>query len=193
VSGARFSNLPPFVSHAPSRARLVAGLPFPAACCWNGLAALGAAPLRAGLRFRGALAGECRASECSLLCDDLHRLGRGRVVVDPGVRVAYEWEQAQLLAGGAGGAAPGQGAAPGAAGGGSGLPPRQSWGDAAASSVAAAAKAGTGEWRVRLDEIECCDLRPAKTYVDFRRDCRPRDVLARNFTREFLGGAPAVA
>jgi hypothetical protein len=59
--------------------------------------------------------------------------------------------------------------------------------------VAAAAKAGTGEWRVRLDEIECCDLRPAKTYVDFRRDCRPRDVLARNFTREFLGGAPAVA
>jgi hypothetical protein len=41
--------------------------------------------------------GECRASECSLLCHDLHRLGYGRIVVDPGVQLAYEqWDAAGL-------------------------------------------------------------------------------------------------
>eukprot|EP00198_Chlamydomonas_reinhardtii_P010467 XP_001699804.1 predicted protein [Chlamydomonas reinhardtii] len=37
----------------------------------------------------GAAGGECDASECSLLCHDLHRLGHSRVVVDPGVRLSY--------------------------------------------------------------------------------------------------------
>jgi len=41
--------------------------------------------------------GECRASECSLLCHDLHRLGYGKIVVDPGVQLAYEhWDAAGL-------------------------------------------------------------------------------------------------
>jgi hypothetical protein len=41
--------------------------------------------------------GECRASECSLVSHDLHRLGFGRVVVDPGVQVAYEhWDAAGM-------------------------------------------------------------------------------------------------
>ncbi|KAG2436462.1 hypothetical protein HXX76_006765 [Chlamydomonas incerta] len=40
-------------------------------------------------RSRSAEAGECDASECSLLCHDLHRLGRSRVVVDPWVRLSY--------------------------------------------------------------------------------------------------------
>lgn len=34
--------------------------------------------------------GECRASECSLVCHDLHRLGYGRIIVDPGVQLAYD-------------------------------------------------------------------------------------------------------
>jgi hypothetical protein len=41
------------------------------------------------LRFRRGLPGECDASECSLLCDDLHRLGYGKVVIDPSVRLTY--------------------------------------------------------------------------------------------------------
>jgi len=41
--------------------------------------------------------GECRASECSLLSHDLHRLGYGRMVVDPGVQVAYNhWDAAGM-------------------------------------------------------------------------------------------------
>lgn len=34
--------------------------------------------------------GECRASECSLLCHDLRRLNYTRIVADPGVQLAYE-------------------------------------------------------------------------------------------------------
>ncbi|KAI8473230.1 MAG: cryptococcal mannosyltransferase 1-domain-containing protein [Monoraphidium minutum] len=181
VSGARFRNLRPYVSHAPSAARLAAGLPFPAACCWDGLAAIASAPLVAGgLRFRAPRAGECRASECSLLCDDLHRTGRRLVVVDPGVRIAYEWEQALQLMDAAGAAA-------------GGAPPARPWADVAAAPAAAALAAGGGPWRLRLDRVECCDLAPGKSYVNFRRDCHPGDVLAKNFTRGFLEGAAAAA
>ncbi len=41
------------------------------------------------LRFRRSLPGECDASECSLLCDDMQRLGYGRVLIDPWVRLSY--------------------------------------------------------------------------------------------------------
>ncbi len=45
-------------------------------CCWNGMVALNAAPFKKGLRFRAALDGhECRGSECSILCNDLHLMG----------------------------------------------------------------------------------------------------------------------
>ena len=41
--------------------------------------------------------GECTASECSLLCNDLLRAGRSRFLIDPGVRLAYQWREAQVL------------------------------------------------------------------------------------------------
>lgn len=196
VSGARLHNLPPYISHAPSQARLKAGLPIPAACCWNGLAALRAAPLLAGLRFRSQLVGECRASECSLLCDDLHRLGRSRIVIDPAVRVAYEWEQALQLAGRSSG---GSDASGGVEGGGTGaedeaaaaaravggLAPAAGWQAVAAAAGGAAVLQG-GDWQLHLEHVECCDLAPGRTYVNFRRDCRPYDVMATNFTHSFL-------
>jgi hypothetical protein len=40
---------------------------------------------------------ECRASECSLLCEDFARLGFDRVVVDAGVQVAYDWGLAREM------------------------------------------------------------------------------------------------
>lgn len=43
---------------------------------------------------RNHLKGECRASECSLLCHDLHRLGYGRIIVDPAVQLTYEHSDA---------------------------------------------------------------------------------------------------
>jgi len=89
--GHMFATIPPYTSmHTPyTSARLKAGLPFPVTTCWNGLAILPAKPFATGLRFRSHMPGECRASECSLVCHDLHRLGYGRIVVDPGVQVAY--------------------------------------------------------------------------------------------------------
>ncbi|EFJ48451.1 hypothetical protein VOLCADRAFT_90680 [Volvox carteri f. nagariensis] len=67
------------------------GLPFPVKCCWNGAVYFNASHLSAGLRFRAGQrdAGECDASECSIFCEDYRRLGSGRVVVDPSVRLSY--------------------------------------------------------------------------------------------------------
>jgi len=94
-----FDAYPPYASiqSAYTSARLAAGLPFPVTTCWNGLAILPARPFYHGLRFRSHMPGECRASECSLLSHDLHRLGYGRMVVDPGVQVAYNhWDAAGM-------------------------------------------------------------------------------------------------
>ncbi|KAG2496631.1 hypothetical protein HYH03_005452 [Edaphochlamys debaryana] len=98
VGGGRLYRPWPFSRHEASARRLAAGLPVAAHCCWNGLAALPAAPLLAGaVRFRAHAPGECAASECSLLCDDLRAAGLGRVVVDPSVRVSYRSVAAERL------------------------------------------------------------------------------------------------
>lgn len=87
-------------------------------CCWNGIAVFDAAPFYEGARFRWAAgldpasahAGECAASECSLMCKDLWRIGHGRVLLDPAVQVAYSArvhaQRLRHLAAGAGGAVP---------------------------------------------------------------------------------------
>lgn len=130
AGGLPFLGAPPFLVHPPSRARLEAGLPFPASCCWNGMANLDAAPFtHGGYRFRavaaradrhvgpavGAGVGvgqksggpfpSCPASECSLLCEDWMRAGVApRMLIDPGVRLAYDaGVAADAVAGEAGG------------------------------------------------------------------------------------------
>ena len=53
VDGSVFSPVYPFVTHPDSVRRMRMGLPFPVKCCWNGMAALNAAPfLHHGLQFR---------------------------------------------------------------------------------------------------------------------------------------------
>ncbi len=95
ISGRRFYRPQPYSAHAATAARLESGLPVSAYCCWNGLVALNAEPLllppqhHRRVAFRAHGEGECAASECSLLCDDFHRRGYTRVVIDPGVRVTY--------------------------------------------------------------------------------------------------------
>jgi hypothetical protein len=105
-------------------------------------------------------------------------------VIDPGVRVAYEWEQAVQLAVEATSRSTSSGS-----GGSSGssseiesvLGPVLRWSDVAAA--AEATSLAGDEWRARLDREECCNLQPGKTYVNFRRDCQPRDLLSgENFT-----------
>lgn len=72
------------------QSRLPKGLPTQVQCCWNGGAVLNPKPfLEFGVRFRRGVAGECSASECSLLCNDFMSLGYKRVLMVPRVKVAY--------------------------------------------------------------------------------------------------------
>jgi hypothetical protein len=67
-------------------------------CCWSGLAKVRAEPFRQGLRFRAQQDGECKTSDrASLLCDDLHRLGFSRALVDSGVLVTRQLELSAKL------------------------------------------------------------------------------------------------
>ncbi|KAL0019036.1 hypothetical protein WJX77_006792 [Trebouxia sp. C0004] len=78
--------------------RMHQGLAFPVTCCWNGLAVFDAAPIQqSGLMFRSAQHGECPASECSHFCEDFRRLGHDKMVVDPAVRLGYDYETATAL------------------------------------------------------------------------------------------------
>lgn len=40
--------------------------------------------------------GECKASECSLMCNDFLRLNYSNIIADPGVRLVYSSEAARL-------------------------------------------------------------------------------------------------
>ena len=48
------------------------------------------------VRCRAHHPGECSASECSLMCNDFLRLNYSNIIVDPGVRLAYATEAAEL-------------------------------------------------------------------------------------------------
>ena len=48
------------------------------------------------MRCRAHYPGECSASECSLMCNDFLRLNYSSIVVDPGVRLAYATDAAEL-------------------------------------------------------------------------------------------------
>lgn len=52
MGGAHAVKAPPYLRDPRGAAALAAGRPSPVACCWNGVAALDAAPLVAGLRMR---------------------------------------------------------------------------------------------------------------------------------------------
>ncbi|OMH81486.1 Alpha-1,3-mannosyltransferase CMT1 [Zancudomyces culisetae] len=75
--------------------------PFQVQCCWNGIAILNPRPFEAptNLQFRRSKvpSNECAASECSLLCNDFWRLGYNKVVVVPGVQVAYDTKEFSQL------------------------------------------------------------------------------------------------
>ncbi|GLI66338.1 hypothetical protein VaNZ11_010075 [Volvox africanus] len=91
ISGRMFTNRSPYVVYQPSVDRVTAGRPVRVHCCWNGLAIINAEPfVRKVLGFREHREGECAASECSLLCDDMWRLGYDNMVMDPNVRVTYD-------------------------------------------------------------------------------------------------------
>lgn len=69
-------------------------LPVQVQSCWNGIAVLDPAPFYAHphVKFRMAKlsAGECSASECSLICNDYWQAGYGRIIMIPRVKLAYD-------------------------------------------------------------------------------------------------------
>lgn len=69
-------------------------LPVQVQSCWNGIAVLDPAPMYAHphVKFRMAKlsAGECSASECSLICNDYWNAGYGRIIMISRVKLAYD-------------------------------------------------------------------------------------------------------
>ncbi|GFR44043.1 hypothetical protein Agub_g5203 [Astrephomene gubernaculifera] len=202
VAGDRFTRPAPFTHHGPTAARIQAGLPVSAYCCWNGLIALAAQPLLSrriafrahrppphrngpaddggGVADRAHNSGgdnECAASECSLLCDDFHRLGRSRIVIDPSVRVAYRAVAAERIFLGSSSTSISSALSSSSSSGGGGDDPRVTaepadllphveWSPWLISDLEA--------WRVEQglpSTVECCGLEPGRDGVDFEHGC----------------------
>ncbi|KAJ2878755.1 hypothetical protein H4R27_005668 [Coemansia aciculifera] len=66
--------------------------PFQVQCGWNGMVVIDAKVFRGddGVRFRRSVEGECSASECSLICNDMWRKDFNRLVTVPRVKLTYE-------------------------------------------------------------------------------------------------------
>lgn len=146
ITGRKFIRGYPYVVHEPSAQQLAQGLPIPVYSCWNGLVAFKAEPFYDGLRFRWAGAAECPASECSLLLADLHARGYHNVLVDPLVRVAYSFQDAQDLH----------------------SPFVEGLSDGWQSRGSAAADRGPTQALESTHEVECCPLAPLSDQVDYR-------------------------
>ncbi|KAJ2866326.1 hypothetical protein GGH94_001603 [Coemansia aciculifera] len=73
--------------------------PFQVQCGWNGMVVIDAKVFRGddGVRFRRSVEGECSASECSLICNDMWRKDFNRLVTVPRVKLTYELRVRNLL------------------------------------------------------------------------------------------------
>ncbi|OLY81342.1 Alpha-1,3-mannosyltransferase CMT1 [Smittium mucronatum] len=99
IEGSRFRQLFRELSdHPETKLRNDQKLPFQVQCSWNGVAVLNPKPFydKDPLRFRRSHVGtgECSASECSLLCNDLWNRGFRRFVAVPEIMVSYRHRDA---------------------------------------------------------------------------------------------------
>ncbi|KAK4095833.1 glycosyltransferase family 69 protein, partial [Parathielavia hyrcaniae] len=79
-----------FFDHPAAQSRFTLGQPTQVFSCWNGAAALAAAPFASGeVSFLWPRVGECYQGEVQLLCKNLWRAGRGRIAVAPRVSLGY--------------------------------------------------------------------------------------------------------
>ena len=86
AAGAPLSGNFPYFAGAEDAMRVRTGQPVRARSCWNGAAVMDAAPFLDG---RVAFRALPDTSECTVVCEDLAAAGFGRVVINPGVVVAY--------------------------------------------------------------------------------------------------------
>eukprot|EP00210_Caulerpa_lentillifera_P008017 g7654.t1 len=112
LNGLLFEQAPPYVLDPSSKEYIHQGHPIYVHSCWNGMAILKATPLLQGkhssctnsnnvicldLKFRSCYEEECQASECFFICHDYTQLGYDRIMIDPGVRFAYTYEESAFL------------------------------------------------------------------------------------------------
>jgi alpha-1,3-mannosyltransferase len=170
VAGARAIDSHPFLRHEASAERVKKGLPLPVQCCWNGMAAFSALPFKQGIKIRSHLAGECAASECSLLCDDMHRMGYRNVMVDPSVRVAYKADDFNRMH-----------SEPGPL---MYTPYKDLAGQLSYKELIST------ELFKRSDMVECCDLPPDSDQIAWGKPdaCRFLNVTATNYTAPYVHG-----
>ncbi|BFZ59267.1 hypothetical protein YB2330_000273 [Saitoella coloradoensis] len=93
-----------FSDEALSRFRWLDRRPVQVMSCWNGVTIMSAKPLQMeekNVRFRSGNSdvGECKASECELICRDFWKSGHGKIAVVPRVAVSYELQTYELLKG----------------------------------------------------------------------------------------------
>lgn len=96
LDGNWFSGYYPFASHIDSKQAVLNNQPFKVYSCWNGAVAFAAEPLlEEGVEFRARhydnSTCECVQSECLLIATDFRRLGHDRILINPAVRVTYDW------------------------------------------------------------------------------------------------------
>lgn len=157
-AGRHFENLYPYVRNGTyEHYRLQRGLPFPGECCWNGIVNLTPEPFLQGVKFRMAAEDECQTSECVLLCHDFHRIGYRRVIIDPALRMTYEYSDARVIS----------------VAGINGLP-KASW------KTVKEAEPMRDKHIIPGQLIDCCGLLPGFDYVDF--DSCQRDYNLWNVT-----------
>jgi len=184
IGGQMISSHNPYIRHEGSRNRFRQGWPIPVHSCWNGLAVMNAAPFtRHNLRFRAGVEvkDECRASECSIIGFDFMRLGYGKFLLDPSVRMMYTVEGSAVH-------------------GGFDVPMRSLAEVQAQHDKDGMSKGGDpvgAFWEPAVvakhaltpsSTISCCGT-DAKGELDWRSwsSCAPLDVMGgRNFTGEFL-------
>ena len=162
INGKQFLNYPPYVSDEYGAQRLKDGFPFQAQCCWNGLVVLSAEPFKRGIQFRSHEPGECAGSECLLMCHDFFRLGYTNVTVDPGVRVAYTYDDAIVV-----------------------------YSEDFVRKIGFISWDKTDVMPITQpflapELVECCELQEGKEIVDFEHGCHDFNVYSKNFTELHL-------
>ncbi|KAK9812593.1 hypothetical protein WJX72_000003 [[Myrmecia] bisecta] len=161
TDGNLFLKNAPYVTDPYSLTRVADGLPFPVKCCWNGLVVMNALPfVRQSLRVRMHREGECAASECSLVCNDMLRMGYSKFLVDPGVRQAYRHRDAVDLYDPAFVV---------------GMKTTQ-WADVVRGAQI--------DWDLvpLRPYYKCCSLKPGANMIEFDKDCHWDNFLTPNYT-----------
>jgi len=98
INGDRMSQHYPYAADRMTQQLIEDQQPVNVKSCWNGAVVMTAEPfLKQRLTFRASiLQDHCDSSECLLICKDFWNLGYQNILMNPAVRVAYDWKDYYL-------------------------------------------------------------------------------------------------